>query len=64
MGIATVSVAAIGVTPMASSQQWISLLFHLVGGTPTSARETRAIPLAELRPSVSPSLTLYVAARP
>jgi hypothetical protein len=46
---ATVSVAAIGVSPMARARaKGEALRFvkvsHLIGGTPTSARETRAIP--------------------
>jgi hypothetical protein len=50
MGFATVSVAAIGVPPMARAHEDIPTLrsvasaLGLVGGTPTSARETRAIP--------------------
>ena len=49
MGIATVPVAAIGVSPMArtpdkTERDVPSHAFDLFGGTPNSARETRAIP--------------------
>jgi hypothetical protein len=49
LGIATVSVAAIGVPPMAfgartSNVNWFCRAFGLAGGTPASARETHAIP--------------------
>jgi hypothetical protein len=49
MRIATVPVAAIGVSPMASTRRDATIrcnlcAFDLVGGTPTSAGETPAIP--------------------
>jgi hypothetical protein len=49
-GSATVPVAAIGVLPMASNtasanQRWGFRALDQVGGTPTSARETRALPI-------------------